>query len=165
LKTFIQTNADSARATNEANLASDTSVKDNVNWTVFRNLLDAKNHDDDASKNLIRARTDAATEVAKILGALYGKEVTAIEEDGKAGMILFNGQELNILSEGGNEKVAFSNSDPDWPDVDLVPVYVDNGGAGKTEEPGWVRQSNYPFHVYDDKGTASDGGTGKWDKR
>jgi hypothetical protein len=163
LKEFIKTNADSARATNDSNLASDTSVKDNVNWTVFKNLLDAKNHEDDASKNLNQARTDAATEVAKILGALYGKEVTAIEEDGKAGMILFNGTELNILSDGGNEKVAFSNSGPDWPDVDLVPVYVDNGGGGKTEEPSWARQAHYPYHIYDDKGTCSDGGTGRWD--
>ncbi len=164
LQNQIDSAVSSANATNEANQASDSSKKDSTDWTPFQFLYNAKFHRDDASQALANAKTALAKEVANVLSALYGTEVTAIEDPAKCGMVSFNGMELNVLGTGGaNATIGFSESPPEWPSVDLVQVYVDDEGDGKTDVPPWMRDAHYPYHIYDTGGAAySSSGNWAW---
>lgn len=161
LKDQIKANTDAAHAQNQAAQSSDTSQADSINFDPFKFLYDAKLHQDDGSEAIKGIRKDIATEVSKILSALYGKEITPVDDPEKAGMILFDGKELNVLAAGGQGKIDFSDSEPDWPDVTLVEIYVDDEGDGKTSVPPWMREAKYPYHIYD-TGGACHTPSGNW---
>jgi len=149
LKDEIDNKTKAASDLNSANVASDTSVQDNLDVSSFKFLYDASQHNDDKSKALSDARKKLATDTATILSAMYGKTVTASTDPKKSGFISFDGTDLNVCTSSTSGDVQFGTSDVDWPTVSLPTYDIDAEGDGVTPVPQWMKDASYPVHVYD----------------
>jgi len=164
LKDEIKTQVSNANLENEKNQASDTSQRDSVDQSSFKFLYNANFHRDDFSEALINTRLKAAEETASLLSALYGEEVSASTDPEKAGIISFKGSELNILSKGGISEISFSQTEPEWPPVEMVEIFIDNEADGKTDLIDWMKEAHYPYYNYDWDNSASGAWTYQGDR-
>ena len=115
--------------------------------SAYRFLYDAHFHQDEKSQGLIEARKQLAAETASYLSALYGKEVKVEDTPEKAGMVSIGGATLNVLSNSSTGEIQFG-AKIDWPNVEIVTFEVDNFGGSKTDIPPWMKEANYPMHIY-----------------
>jgi hypothetical protein len=115
----------------------------------YRFLYDAHFHQDEKSQALLDARKQLASQTARYLSALYGKVVTPEEKPEMAGMVSFDDKVLNVVANSATGEVQFgSKAVIDWPKVEVVTFEVDNFGGSKTNIPQWMKDANYPIHVY-----------------
>jgi hypothetical protein len=136
---------------NQSNVNSDTSVYDNVNTIPFKFMYDACAKQDSYSQSFRWAREGMGQRTADLLSAMYpGEQIAVGSNPEKPGLIQFNGNTLNICPNSFNGKVQFTSNTPvDWPQVNLVPFYVDDEGDGQTNVPTWMVAVHYPTFEYD----------------
>lgn len=153
LEEFIDLNKQQAKAENAAREAETSNYTDSKDVTVFKNLYEASNHEDDRSVDLIDAHEKFGQEVAKVLTALYGEEATVTEGDtDRAGVVKFDGKSYRFDVSSSGDIDTTSDLDIDWPDVTLVEWLYDAEGSGNLGRPQWVKDADYPAKSYDGGG-------------
>ncbi|MFO1463838.1 MAG: hypothetical protein U1F66_08660 [bacterium] len=122
----------------------------NDNFQPFRDIEDIYEHKDDMSKTVAADRKKVAEEAAKLLSAMYGKEVTAVTDDAKAGCISFDGTEMNVMQNTFSGDISFTTDTKiDYPPVDRPTFWKDCEGDGTIACPQWMQDANYPHASYD----------------
>lgn len=162
-KNEIDNQTAQANNINASNVASDSSVGDDLNTAPFEYLYNAKNGaNTPEGQAWIQQREQTADRVAELLSAMYpGAEISSNPAAGSwgdiatsttlPGFIEFNGQPFNAVPDSSTGEIQFGNQGTkvDYPEVQLVTWEYDANGAGATQIPDWMQQTNYPTHAYD----------------
>lgn len=150
-----------ANSINASNVASDTSVIDNLNTAPFHYLYNAYHGGEytDEGKMWYQSRQAEADRAGSLLSAMYpGAAVGPATGDptyynGK-GYIEFNGKMLNMIPASENGRIQFVEKNKpgfslDRPHVDLIPWQYDAEGDAEVSVPDWMTDAGYPTHAYD----------------
>jgi hypothetical protein len=176
LEDHINSAKSAANSINSSNIASDTSVYDNLDLSPFKFLNDAYHHNDPYSKALGQARNQLGERTAGLLSAMYPgveiklfsstgggspssiedavlekwKEETGGQQSSHEGAIQFGNTLLNPCTNSTTGQIQFSNSAAvDWPYVQRIPWYYDHEGDAATNPPSWMVADGYPRVAYD----------------
>ncbi len=145
-----------ANSINNSNLASDTSVVDNLDTSSFKFLNDAYFHHDPISLALSQGKTDLSYRSSTLLSAMYpGKDVAYF-----GGGVKFGDKYINPCPDSSTGQIKFNNMIPmtdvvmssgevNWPDVERVPWYYDSEGDAAVGPPYWMIAEGYPRAAYD----------------
>jgi hypothetical protein len=137
-----------ANSINNSNLASDTSVVDNLDTSSFKFLNEAYYHYDPYSQALKSGLDQLCERTSDLLGAMYpGKS-----SNDAYGGVKFGDKWLNICPNSASGQIKFQqvgNPEVDWPDVQRVPWYYDSEGDAAVNPPSWMVNQGYPRIAYD----------------